>query len=631
MHNNESKEQLAVFDSLINGLADQATDSKVAPETFFSKTEQVIETIVSSKWNSILASGPDDSVLLIHGDAESRKELLELQGQSQSKTGHWVEAIDHPELVVTPIEVSQSLWGWLVVRFNQTKATSVQKDVIEGVAEIVGEFVREQNQKAASSKENFAEEVFRFSVNAHRSLDSVEVGHHLANDARALLRCERVSVFSVNHGSPRLLAVSSVANVERRSELVRQMKSLIARASRKRQSVFSDQPPGDSNLATLLENFIAKTGLPFVFAVPILSGASNANTKRRLTGYLLAESTSEIDRFHFARSISFVIPHAEAALRNAEQHDAIPFRRPLAGLGRLTRFANLSRMGAIVGLVGLAVIASMLLKTDFKVRIGGELRPVVQRNIFSPYDGVVETVFVDHGDQVTVNQPLIQIRSADLDLEIEKAFSDIQKIDQLKDSKRIALNQVSGANADPNVAAQIASEISDLDFQKASLVEKEKFLRAEREKLSIVCPIDGQVITWQVKQNLANKPVRWGDPMLKVAFLNGDWNLVFRVPERRIGYLLDAAKASDQPVELEFFLESNPGKKYRVPIVEIAQSASQDAELGAVTLVKCNVPDELKAKRQGATVAGDVYCGKRSFWFVWTREMSDAIKRRFVW
>ena len=247
------------------------------------------------------------------------------------------------------------------------------------------------------------------------------------------------------------------------------------------------------------------------------------------------------------------------------------------------------------------------------------------------YDGVVETVFVDHGDQVTVNQPLIQIRSADLDLEIEKAFSDIQKIDQLKDSKRIALNQVSGANADPNVAAQIASEISDLDFQKASLVEKEKFLRAEREKLSIVCPIDGQVITWQVKQNLANKPVRWGDPMLKVAFLNGDWNLVFRVPERRIGYLLDAAKASDQPVELEFFLESNPGKKYRVPIVEIAQSASQDAELGAVTLVKCNVPDELKAKRQGATVAGDVYCGKRSFWFVWTREMSDAIKRRFVW
>ncbi len=632
MQNNESEEQLAVFDSLINGLAEHAVDSQIEPAAFFLKTEQVIETIVDSKWTAVLARGPDDSIVLIHGEVTAKQKLFAFQNSLRPRNTNWVEAIDHPEVVVSPIDVSQTCWGWIVVLLNQSNPTSVQKDVIGGIAEIASEFVTAQNQKQILAKKSFVDDVFRFSVNAHRSLDSVEVGHHLANDARSLLDCERVSVFQMNRGVPKLLAVSSVATVERRSDLVQKMKSLVKRASRYNDSIFSDQPPPDSRLAMMLENHISKTGLPFVFAVPIYSTDDQGQqSKRNLSGYLFAESTSEIDRFRFAHAISYVMPHAESGLKNAAQHSAIPFRRTLTGLGKLTSFANLSRLGAVLGLLALVVFASLLIKTEFKVRINGELRPVVQRNVFAPYDGIVDSVLVGHGDRVALDQRLIQIRSSDLDLEIEKVGSDIQKLAQLKDAKRIALNQVSGANADPSIAAQIASDISDLEFQNASLVGREKFLRSERKKLSIHSPIVGQVMTWQVQQKLTNKPVRWGDPMLKIAQLDGEWNLVFRVPERRIGYILDATKVKTQPVELEFFLESNPSKKFRVPIIEVGQSAIQDPELGAVTLVKCKLPDELLPKRLGATVVGDVFCGSRSLWYVWTQEMFDSIQRRFVW
>jgi len=290
-------------------------------------------------------------------------------------------------------------------------------------------------------------------------------------------------------------------------------------------------------------------------------------------------------------------------------------------------------LGAITGLGAVLIAASLLLTTDFKVRIPGELRPVVDRNVFSAHDGVIGEVYVDHGDRVEINQPLMQLRSAKYEVELEKASSDILKLQQFKEAKQVSLNRVSDIGSDQNLAAQLASEISDLEFQMATLKEKEKFLKQQILELLILSPIDGQVTTWEARENLTARPVRWGDPVLNVAQLDGEWDLIFRVPERRIGYILarDLEREADEALELEFFLESDPAKKYLVPVTAIDRSAIVDPELGPVTILKCELPVEMKNKRQGATVSGDVDCGRKSLWFVWTREMFDAMRRRFVW
>ena len=44
------------------------------------------------------------------------------------------------------------------------------------------------------------------------------------------------------------------------------------------------------------------------------------------------------------------------------------------------------------------------LKTDFQVRIKGELRPKIERTVFAPADGFVENVLVNHGDAVVEDQ-----------------------------------------------------------------------------------------------------------------------------------------------------------------------------------------------------------------------------------
>ena len=629
MENQSKNNEIEVFDQLISGLADLASNPKTESGEFFAKMSQVIESILDPSWLAVTARGPDESMLLIHEVAGVRSGLRSVLGAGTStlKSFGGVVVSDIDDLS------SEESWGYLVVQLKTDSSSLVQQNVLNAIAESVSEFVSRQVSSSGSGSDgvSYQEELLRFSLNAHASLEKREVGHHLANDIRMLLNCERVTVFSVSNRKPSLLAISSVASIEKRSELVRNLNGLVARAIRLDEPVLSDQPSTDSRQRKLLDAHRQQTQLPFVFGIPLHAPRQgNSNKAKTYVGFLLMESTEEIDRIKFGQGISHAGPHAATSLTNANRFSQIPFRGTLSWFGRMANLANLSFVGAFIGLIGLIALAMLLFQTDFKVRIPGELKPVVERTVFAPQDGVVDKIFVSHGDKVKVDEVLVELRSADLELELENSQSDIAKLKQLKESKKIALNQATNIG-DSAMAAQLASEVSDLDFQVATVLEKRLFLQEQISELRIVCPIAGEITTWQAKENLASRPVRWGDPLVKIAQLSGEWDLVFKVPERRIGYIIEGQSLSDEPLELEFFLDSNPSKKYRVPVVSIDSSAIQDEELGTVTLLRCKAPDDLLTKRQGAVVSGDVDCGRRSFWFVFTREVSDAIRRRFVW
>lgn len=636
MNSPESKNQLAVFDSLLDSLAHQAQDLTVTPRQFFDKTIQVVEAVLSPQWVAILANANQVGWLKVAGDcpAEVIGELLENRD---------------PAVISTEIEnraTEIANWGWLLISLS-SNASTIEQEVAQGLSEIVSQFVTRRSRTDGVSS-SWSEHLFRFTVNAHRSLEPDQLGIHLTNDARLLMGCERVSLFSLNRRKPQLLAISSVAQVEKRSELVSNMKAIAWQGKQKNEIFSAEQvsreDSGDTRLKRLLTKHIESTGLPFVVGIPILSVESmgtKATPKRKLIGFMLVESTEEVDRFQFSRGLSHVVPHAAVALANAQTHSSIPFRKSLGALGWLLKWANLSKTMIAFGLVGAAIIAANVIQTEFKIRVQGELRPVVERNVFAPLDATVDAVHVNHGDEVKENQVLAQLRSAELEIEIEKTKKQLENLTQLKDAKEITLNQVSNLNADPSLAAQLASEVTDIEFQIESAKKTQKYLAEKQARLRIVCPINGIVTTWQAKENLVNKPVRWGDPILNVADLEGEWEVLFEVPEKRIGYILDRQKAlenSENPsevdgtkVSLEMFLESSPGNKYTISIDEIDRSATRDEKVGAVTRMTCPAPSGLVSKRQGATVAADVYCGQRSLWFVWTRELRDSLKRRFVW
>jgi len=129
--------------------------------------------------------------------------------------------------------------------------------------------------------------------------------------------------------------------------------------------------------------------------------------------------------------------------------------------------------------------------------------------------------------------------------------------------------------------------------------------------------------------------------LFDIADLDGDWEVVLQVPEQRIGYVwqefghdvaTDKNKPDnpDSPLKVEFFLQSNPNQRYQSNVIEIARSVEIDPERGVLTTIRCQVPEELKHCRHGASVVADINCGNRSLAFVCFGEFWDGLRRNWV-
>ena len=215
-----------------------------------------------------------------------------------------------------------------------------------------------------------------------------------------------------------------------------------------------------------------------------------------------------------------------------------------------------------------------------------------------------------------------------------------RKLRQLIGSKKTLMGQY-GHAGDPSLIGRLAAEISDLQFQLELLQNRQTYLKEKKLQLEIVAPRSGQVITWRPQANLLGKPVRWGDQLFDIADLDGDWEVVLQVPEQRIGYVWDRVGADsfdseatpdkpEQNLSVEFFLQSNPSRRYQSSVIEIARSVELDPELGALTTIRCRVPEELRNCRHGASVVADIDCGNRSLAFVCFGEFWDGLRRTWV-
>lgn len=640
MKTNESETNITqVIDALLDDLSAMVENPTTIAKDFFEKIVNTTEALFSPNYVAILAKGPADGNLFVQGSKSlsGQAAILEMNSESyfskhlddESKSQTTVFKTKSIKNVVARIQVENSTWGGLVASFDESVNVEALTPVFDAIREITSQFIASRIQSQTSE---FLQKFLRFTLNSHSSLDPKQVAHHLANDARLILNCERLSVFQVTRYRSKLLAVSSVSSIENRSVLAKRMIRLVNLACRLRKPFFSDQPPTEKSLHDALTTYQESSGFPVAIGIPLIKQSKRAKANPSFVGYMLAESDENINRFEFSRGLQFAAPHMGLALSNSLLHSSIPLRRILTALAKVRDVSNLPGLLALAAIVFVGFWCLFVLKTDFQVRINGELRPKIERTVFAPADGFVENVFVDNGDSVTKDQVLLELSSPQLSLEMKQLAGEKIKFEKIRETKKIALNQAATGNlGDQQTLGKLASEISELDQELASLEDRKKFLQEQIDELVIHSPIDGRVTTWQLKRNILKKPVRWGDGLANIAFEDGEWKLNFKVPEYRIGYLLDARETADKPLEIEFFFESNPTQKLKTKILEIAQSTELDPEHGPIVTVVCEVPQSDFAKRHGARVIADVKCGKKPVATAWTQELADSIKRKFVW
>ena len=526
-----------------------------------------------------------------------------------------------------------------------------------------GQQVAAQRQQLVEldAQQSTLAQVERFSRAVHESLDPVATAFVMANEARRIIGCDRVSVLVRRRGKLRLEAVSGQESVERRASAVQAIEGLTRVVAKAGDPLWHPDATAEvlPQIEQELENYIDESHATAIAIIPLekprptmvikpggvdavavaKAEAAPATTPEPI-GALVAEwfSSNTFDGGRRAR-VELVAEHGRVALGNALVHTQLPLYSLLSLLGKsrvLTTARNLPRtiMAVIAALAALAAL--VLVPAELRLEGKGTLEPVHRREVFSQIDGVVEKIEpgVEGGADVEAGQLLASLRNRDLEVAIADVLGRKASTEEQLVSTRRSLLEDDKISADEKLRmagrrAQLEREVESLASQLALYAEK-------RKELDVRSPIAGVIVTWQVRDLLLLRPVEKGQVLMSVADKTGPWELEIKMPDDRLGHInraAAAAKQSGRELEVDYILATDPGTRHHGTVKEIHEQAEVRGEEGNTVLVRVTIDPTRHEKEElgaGASVTARIACGKRSLGYVWFHDVLSFIQTQVL-
>ena len=377
-----------------------------------------------------------------------------------------------------------------------------------------------------------------------------------------------------------------------------------------------------------------------VDAVAVARAESTRANDIEPVGVLVAEwfSSTSFEGGRRAR-VELVADHGRVALSNALDHTSLPFFGLLDLLGRtrvLTTARNLPRTVAVAAAAVAAITALTLIPAELRLEGKGTLEPVHRRDVFAGIDGVVESIesWTVHGAEVKAGQHLATLRNTDLEVALTDVLGKKASSEEQLVSTRRALLEDNKISADEKTrmsgrAAQLQREIESLEAQR-SLYE------AKKRDLQVSSPIDGVIVTWQVRDRLILRPVEKGQVLMSVADKTGPWELEIHMPDDRLGHVNRAAVAAREQgreLNVDYVLATDPGTRHRGAVREIHEQAEVRGEAGNTVLLRVMIDPQQHEREElgaGATVTARVACGTRPLGYVWFHDVLAFIQSQIL-
>ena len=456
----------------------------------------------------------------------------------------------------------------------------------------------------------------------------------IANQLISTLSAARVSIAegsSFRARSARIVATSGTDSIDRRSKHVSALEKLAVLAMSQSQPVLRSSPL-ESDASKDSGSGLSQEGtFNNLLALKFHEDGKQRNFG---TSAIILEWTSRDEMLESLPAITHFIPIVCAGWQQQQRWMRLPrFARAWTNEGT-TR--ELFRIGARLSRLLFVLLATVLAlwflftPSTFTIEAEALLEPVERRSIFANIDGFLDALSVEDGQNVVAGQPLAKLRSPTLDLQIEEVLGQIRAIGEKRNGLRVAINQVSTSAPDAlAVQTRISTDILLLETQERQSKEKLVFLTQERTKLSIHSPIQGVVVTRELRKELEARPLRRGDSLFSIADLNGAWQLNIHVADRDSGYLL--AHYNELPQTVSFVLESLPGEHFTAEVRHIANAMENPKGTGCYLLALASLENEVaKKSHMGANARVYFHCGQQPLWFVWCRPMVEALQKR-VW
>ena len=566
-------------------------------------------------------------------------------------------------VVAAPIDRDGTRAG-LIEIFHQRNAPEVERGYLKFLQEVTQPartFLDRQQLVTLDSQQTALVQVDRFSRAVHETLDPVATAFVLANEARRIIGCDRVSVLVKRGRKLRLEAVSGQESIERRASAVQAVEALVRVVAKAGDPLWhpdpaTELPPQieeelevyvDESHATALAIIPLEKPKPTpvvqtggVDAVAVAKAEAAPKVAPEPIGAIVAEwfSSSTFEGGKRAR-VELVAEHGRVALANALAHTSLPLYPLLNLLGKskaLTTARNLPKTILAMLVATAAILALVLVPADLRLEGKGTLEPVHHRDVFAGIDGVVESIApgVEHAADVKEGQLLASLRNIELDVALtdvlgRKAASEEQLV-----STRRAILEDNKISADEKTrmagrAAQLQREIESLEAQR-------KLYETKKLDLAVRSPIEGVIVTWQVRDRLMLRPVEKGQVLLNVADKTGPWELEIHLPDDRLGHVNRAyaeTRAAGRELEVDYILATDPGTRHIGTVKEIHEQAEVRGEQGNTVLLRITIDPSRHEKEElgaGASVTARINCGKRPLGYVIFHDLVAFIQQHIL-
>ncbi|MEO1527605.1 MAG: HlyD family efflux transporter periplasmic adaptor subunit [Planctomycetota bacterium] len=634
---------IEAFLSDVSELSKAPTTLDQFADVTLQRTVELLEAIAGSVWlanhagefrplSESVSDAAPASLLSNRGVEHDRflRETIEL-GRSRWEP---IEGLDEELVrVAAPCRLDDQSYGVIEVVQRADigeRALSGNEKLLTLVGQLTESFHRHQREREFGQTEDLYQQRETFVRRIHAGLRLGPTAYRVVNEARHLVGCDRISLAVPRRGGFDVVAISGIDEIDPKSELVASMRSLAQVVATSGQWLQfrgdTDELPPQIQDAVL--DFVDLAHASTVDVVPL--DASDGETDSDTVGVLIFERYREELDDGFEDRVTTIASLSAGAIRNALEHETLPFLGVSQSIRRCTRAIETRRRRALVSLVGLVMLGVIFyfVPVEFFVRCDGRVVALSQRHLFAPMDAEVVELKCRPDQSVDDGQVLVRLRSRDLEIELERSLGESQTVEKKLLAIDLARLESVRDGGTERIPGQLAAEEQELRQRLESLAKQIDLLRQQQEQLTIRSPLDGYVMTWDPEGLLTNRPVQRGQRMLSVADLSGDYRVELDVPIRRTGHVTLASRSSEEPIAVQFSLVNGVSRVFHGEVKELAGRIDiNDADDLSMRVSVAVPPGAVEWFRPGAKVRAKIDCGTRSLGFVWFHEIVDTIKQ----
>jgi multidrug efflux pump subunit AcrA (membrane-fusion protein) len=578
-------------------------------------------------------------------------------------------------LVVAPIVSERGVDG-LVEIFQRTGARpNTQRGYLRflvQICEIAAEYIKTHRLRGFAAKQTLWEQLESFTALVHERLDSRTTAFTIANEGRRLIGCDRVTIVLKRGPKYVVEAISGQDTFDKRSNVVRMLRDLARVVVKSGEDLWYT---GDTtNLSPQVEkavnDYVDESHTKQIAVLPLREADPHSDDPNRPKRHENMLGAIVIEQLVDSRApdgllqrVDVVRRHSSTALTNAQSHEGLfllPVWRFIGKSRVLVTTRNLPKtILASIAIVA-AALALWLVPWDFTIAAEGKLLPETRKGVFAAFEGKIIDVPVDDGAAVKAGQIVAIQQSLDIEAEHERLAGARRTTYEQFLSADLQFRRFDTRQGRESDRTQLLGERNRFKTELDSYDRQLALMAQKIAQLQIRSPIDGIVITRNVKDLLENRSVRPGTELMKVADPDQAWELEIDVPEAKVGHVLRYerelhAKDANAELEVTFMLYSHTGVKLKGKVVRIDKSAELAGDKGnTVRMVVAFDQNELMALTTGgkasaggqsavqdlaqlkrtlkvnADVKAKIHCGRAAVGYVWFHDLWEFIQSRIL-